>query len=567
MKTVPRQFPDLSITDRDDPRIVAGWDGERTVFRLLCDTSESGVAIFRKRLRNHPAKQSGEADFVLVIPAGVFVLEVKAGKRLRYDPDSGDWFDGDRRMTEAPWDQADGNSHAIRAWLEQRLPDMALPLVSWGVVLVNVDFPRSATSIDAPAEAVMDARQIRKGSGAMKEFLNRLSVFQCSRWRESGGYGRDKPRLDDAGLKRVIGTLAPDWDLRPSLSTVLSREREALHGLTQRQFELLHYRSDISRQIVEGGAGTGKTFVALELARQRAEAGETTTLVARSPGLARYLRSSAAPGITVASIDELAGRLDSDSQPMTEFLVVDEGQDLLEERVFEVLERTVVGGLDGGQWWWFMDCNNQSGMYGAADHALADYLRECAAAPPFHLDRNCRNTREIVEFLGDALAADLGTPKPEGSGLPPRMTELPIDCPRIDLIRRFRDAVSEHLDDESLDPGQLTVVVVGCITWAEELVSELDRRLRRRIRRFAITDVDSWPPHQTILYATAEEIKGLENDRVLVMTDPDSSCDMQSLIPQLYVALTRARVSLHWIIPASILANLEEFVRAKEQTS
>jgi DNA helicase IV len=266
----------------------------------------------------------------------------------------------------------------------------------------------------------------------------------------------------------------------------------------------------------------------------------------------------------VASIEELTQRLCEDGRPKTEFLVVDEGQDLLEERVFKVIERTVTGGLEGGQWWWFMDCNNQSGLYGAADCALADYLRECAAAPPFHLDRNCRNTKEIVEFLRDALAADLGAPKPEGSGIAPRITELPEGCRRIDLIRRVHEAVAEHLDDETLDPGQLTIVVVGKLSWAEELLSELDRRLRRRIRRFALADVESWPPRQKTLYTSAEEIKGLENDRLLVLTDPDISCSIGSLTPHLYVALTRARISLHWIVPASVRAALKEFVEARE---
>jgi hypothetical protein len=538
MKMIPNRIPELSTKDREDRKLLAGWKGEKKVFELLHEVDRLGTVLYRKRIRNHHKwKQSAEADFVLLLPEGVFVLEVKSGMHIRVN-ETGQWYDKDRPMKEAPWDQAEGNQFALCNYLNDQKV-VPPPFISWGVILVNVDYPPATPNIEVPAQAVMSARQIRKGHQAMKAYIEGLIKVQIGR--------RQIRPMKTPELVHLTHLLGPPYDLRPSLATRYEDEKTRELELTNGQFNLLHYRSDMPRQIIEGGAGTGKTFIALELAKQKAEQGMSVLFVVRSEGLARFLKSKCNQEITVKTARDLRSQI-SNREPF-DFLVVDEGQDLLEENIIDDLFDYLKDGLLGGEWWWFMDTSNQAGIYSDTDLELAKYLEDATGgARSFKLDKNCRNTKEIVEYLQDHLCADIGNAPTEGSGFKPRVHKLSNKTRRVEIKRALEKCLTNHFNEPTLSNGQLSIVVIGEAAWASDLIDELDRPLRRKVRRFAYTDTDSWPPTEKVVYCTPEEIKGLENDCIVVLTDPSSDLDMTEIVAQTYIALTRPRVSLDWIV-------------------
>src|SRR3954466_15107594 len=81
-------------------------NAERRIFDYIRDqTPDDWTALHSLGLKGHSRKQWAEADFVLVTPAGVWVLEVKGGSIARQNRI---WLQNGRAMKQSPFDQAGG---------------------------------------------------------------------------------------------------------------------------------------------------------------------------------------------------------------------------------------------------------------------------------------------------------------------------------------------------------------------------------------------------------------------------------------------------------------------------
>jgi len=123
--------------------------------------------------------------------------------------------------------------------------------------------------------------------------------------------------------------LRPNFEvIEPLHSRILSLENEAV-ALTEDQYKYLDIVSANSQVLCSGGAGTGKTFLAAELARRLASEDRNLLFVCKSNWLKRYLGPMIINEfVTIASIDSV--NLDMRRSGISNFdiLIVDEGQDL-----------------------------------------------------------------------------------------------------------------------------------------------------------------------------------------------------------------------------------------------
>ena len=78
--------------------------------------------------------------------------------------------------------------------------------------------------------------------------------------------------------------------------------------LTEDQLRLIDVVEVNPRVICSGGAGTGKTMLALELAKRWGAAGMKTVLACHSPWLKRYLERNAVPGLIVSLAESISSR-------------------------------------------------------------------------------------------------------------------------------------------------------------------------------------------------------------------------------------------------------------------
>lgn len=199
----------------------------------------------------------GEGDFVVAAPdRGLLVIEVKGGQvELR----GGRWLQNGHEMAMAPRQQALGFVRRLADAL--RAHHVEVPPYGVACAFPDLDFS------DGPGCSDLEGLVIGR--------------------RELDWLGDCLPRLLDRALptqfpvpqnQRWIATLTALWGETWVPHVRLADQAEVAArravALDTEQLRLLDFAGDNFRALVEGGAGTGKTVVARELAVRRARAGQ-----------------------------------------------------------------------------------------------------------------------------------------------------------------------------------------------------------------------------------------------------------------------------------------------------
>ena len=81
-----------------------------------------------------------------------------------------------------------------------------------------------------------------------------------------------RPALKPEAIDAIAHYLRGDFDFIPTSDAILDDVRKQLDQLTQSQRIVLDVLHDSARVLVDGGAGTGKTLLAIEAAQRMARA-------------------------------------------------------------------------------------------------------------------------------------------------------------------------------------------------------------------------------------------------------------------------------------------------------
>jgi hypothetical protein len=259
------------------PRFANG--AERQVWELLRNQLRSND-ILMSGLRITDRAKDHEADVVVILPgAGVVVIEVKGGAV---------WHDGDqwwqhRGSGDAvihPVDQARGTKYALRTYVDAdlRWQRVGRRRVRWvhAVVVPNSELIDGFATPDCPRWSIVDRTQLKYLAGLLWD----IAVQQ-----ETGTGALDEG--DAALIAEILRGRGPGQ--RSVVAIAEGREAEA-QRLTQEQAVILGATKLLRRVEVRGGAGSGKTWLAVEQARRLTEQGERVALLCYSRGLAAYLR-------------------------------------------------------------------------------------------------------------------------------------------------------------------------------------------------------------------------------------------------------------------------------------
>jgi hypothetical protein len=475
----------------------------------------------------------------------VFCLEVKGGGVSCHE---GTWTYTDRwgdehRSSEGPLEQVKSGMYALRQLLERlgMAGELKGVTFGWGVAFPDCRFTDRGVELD-PA-LILDSERCRTKE-SLAQGLQRLVSF----WRSKDAVRRT---LTAAGIKRIIECCRPNIDVVPLLGPRLEGVTRLVTSLTDEQYRFIDALEDAPRLLCQGGAGTGKTFLAAEAANRERAAGRSVMLVCRSPVLAEFLRRRVNSSVIVRTARDLDGL--TGTSPRVQSLVVDEAQDFLTFAYLQKLEQLVEGGLEGGRWRVFLDPNNQAGIYGEFDPDALDYLRNCSAVP-LKLRRNCRNTEPIVRQTQLATGADIGSTLIDGGG------------PAVELVSvsdRAAEAaaLADRIDSwqaEGVEPGRITIL--SPLELKLSAAGLLPEPMRRRMTLITPVAMAKWPGN-TLSFASIEHFKGLENQCIAVvdLAAYDGSPRAQS---ELYVAMTRAHAGLWIAMPANARGLLDK-VRAE----
>ncbi len=551
------------IFDRLRNAFVQNQPFERDQDPFAREQQAAFTAFHSLNLTRHAYKRFGEIDFVIVGPPGIMVLEVKGGGIACHD---GVWSTRDRsgaltRLKESPFRQAELAMHGLRTRLESGLPPGIAAQFVWGYGVVFPDCDWSIQGVEWDQAMIADARTSRNMAAWLAglyrywherherherhEQRERHDQHELHGQRERRGQKGQLPALASAeALSRVIGFLRPEVDVGISLHCVLDELEARVAALTEEQMALLDIVDANPRVLCSGGAGTGKTFLALELARRWAASGRQVLLACQSPWLKHWLETRfAIAGVSVSVAKTVRSAARRAGVDRFDALIVDEGQDLLSMHRLEALDGILSGGLQAGRWCFFHDVNHQAGYFGQPDAAALALLESCGVAK-MPLTRNCRNTRQIMEQIQSRLGVEMGA---RGTGDGPEVVHHQAKS-RAEAAALLASELERLMGQCGLSPSEITILSPK--PFADSTAARLSGQHAAGLIELDEFALRHFPPAK-VSFAEIASFKGLENEAVILIDLSQTASAARSVADQ-YVGMSRAR-SLLMIISAEKL--------------
>lgn len=286
---------------------------EQRVFAALATQLSPDYLVIHDAAWIHPGSPSfAQIDFVIVGPElGVLVLEVKGGRRLRSD---GKQWSMETHNGEIISYKIPPHAQSERAmWaLYELLRDRTNNQFPQGSVTYAVCFPdliidTSVFDASLDRHIVIDKQDLSD----LPRTLQRIRRYwQLMRVRSHRGLGQK-------WFTEIRNILAREIDLQALLGAVLLAEHEESWSLAERYASTLFSqeqltvldRSELIRRFAVGGcAGSGKTLLAMALARRHAEKKRRVLLLCYNRPLSdrlRYWTTDVRRQIRVATFDEL----------------------------------------------------------------------------------------------------------------------------------------------------------------------------------------------------------------------------------------------------------------------
>jgi hypothetical protein len=483
------------------------------------------IAFHSLNLTKHETKKFGEADFVILCEFGIFVLEVKGG---RIGSENGVWYTINRYdkkfRIQNPFRQAESALHAIKNEIHDNstFNHITLP-IGFGVITPDVEWIEKGSEWNLCM--ICDSKKVRNFETWLKKFFNY--------WQNKPGNNK---KLSVANIKALEQFLRPNFELIEPLYSKLSKLEKTAVELTEDQYKYLDIVSANKKVLCSGGAGTGKTFLAAELARRLASKNKIITLICKSRWLKRYLETIIVNEfVTISTID--SSKIDMRRSGIDEYdiLIVDEGQDLFNIDDIDILDSILKGGLRDGEWYIFHDVNNQSGFFSEAKIEILEILESYTPAK-IPLITNCRNSAPILKKVQETLNLDMGN---KGTGKGPKVIEIINNNENDSVV--LQNEISEMLNN-GVSPGSITIL--SPFRYEESSINNLPKRMKQNIIALDDFSIRSFPLSQ-ISFSEIKNFKGLENE-VIVVIDLDNPKTIKDNFNKTnhYVAMSRPKALL-----------------------
>lgn len=541
--------------------------GEVEVFERLRNDPVTGdwIVLHSLDIAAHQTQQTGEADFVVLVPNhGVLCLEVKGCRSLRLE--SGWWYYGKELKPDkrGPFRQAASAMYSIKDYLAGR-DERLEKLLYWSAVI----FP----FVDVPFESaewhswqLIDHSQLGKTplSTKLVNVLENAHLWIAGR-ESAKWYQPITSRPSSAMAKLAANLLRPRFEVYQSPADRAARRIAEVKRYTEEQFVALDAMEDNQQVIFTGPAGTGKTTLAIEAARRGALEGHSVLFLCFNRMLGSWLKEEIA-GMPRVTVRTLHGHMLSvigerppanaaseywskqlpehasyalidapaESDNLFDLLVIDETQDILSPAYLDFLDLCLSRGLRTGRWLMFGDFELQM-IYGEQASEVRELLdHRFGHVPRYSLRYNCRHTPRIAEtihLLGQMNPGYKRILRPDNEAEPKILIYSSENHKRRLLAKSLEELLDEGIAPEDITiltphAGDATVSALPGVEWSNRLVpmSQLARAGQDGKGR--------------IRYGTIHSFKGMEAPAVVVVGVDEIASERGASL--LYIALSRA---------------------------
>lgn len=531
----PKRGSELKVYDQLKKQLSADW----IVFY--------DVAWLSKVRGQTP--EDGQTDFIIVHPDyGLLLLEVKGGG-INYSADQGIWTSIDRagqtHEIKDPFRQVERSKYALKNKLSTvpALSSMSIGIYD-AVSFPDVRIGDAAVRIDAPSQVIVDAQDLTN----IEQKL--LSVFKY--------LGGQKNKLPPDANKHLITLLAPTVEFRNPLSAQFEEENAEIVKLTANQFRVLDGFRRTPRLAVGGCAGSGKTILAVQKAKQLASEGFATLLTCFNRRLADHLSdaSKGIEGLQVRTFHQLCSELAREagltlpnigSIPQAELdiefaLILCEAMSKRPDRKFDAII------VDEAQdfhrdWWDALDVCLKDGknsiLYSFYDDNQKIYRRLGELPDTFtvyELYDNIRNAQPIFR-----CAEHYYSSRPERKIEPRGPAGRPVEWlkyqSRTDLQNVLSSTLRRLIKTEQISTKNIVILTPKSLDDKSKLLDLTMPPEFRLVRYHDRHEMDE------IACSTINGFKGLESD-VVILTELEEDFQkrpQEEITNLLYVAMSRAK--------------------------
>lgn len=509
-----------------------GSYGEEQIFeslKMLDDTWTVFHSINWQK-RNINGKISwGEADFVIMNKNyGILVVEVKSGGISFKD---GEWYqtrldNNKMNRMKNPFSQANRSKYKFRELFENRFgfsEKIFVEKIVWFPSITNNELD----NIVLPQE--YDKRLILTSNSLLtpeKSIIGAYNYYNSTKFNQ----------ISDSAYKEIFNLMLPEFNLIPDLSSKYDEINYRFNQLTKEQEKILNFIEFQNSIAIEGGAGTGKTFVALEYARRASNNGKVLFLCFN-----KYLNDFLNSKYSYNNVEYfniygfIAKHIDvstiTDNNILKELkkvdikkigyktIIIDEAQDY----DFAVLKYLRDFAVDNGYNFVIFYDKNQQVIKSNFSDIIRDF--DCKLT----LKNNCRNTIKIQSTVNSVFNLPLNYYCYSIEGIMPIM----YYSDNKDLIISSMESEVDKLIENGLSINDITILTL--LTENESIMKDTFN--------LGKYEVSNRKEKDKLFFTTSRKFKGLESDAVIIV-DFDIKNTSEDFIRNFYVSTSRARINL-----------------------
>lgn len=507
-------------------------DSERIVYYVLKNQLPDNYEVFysvKWTTYEEGSLVKSEADFIVTCPEyGFICLEVKGGTEIHRDGDSWsveDTFHGERELTISPYDQAEKSMYYFYNTFSNKYNFKYNGIYGAGTVFPFYAIGEEHNLDNKHRKCTIDCND-------MNDIYSKIKAM----FKLWGGktYGRNFYPISQHNA--LIELIRERIAISAAAGSLVKYKGQQLETINRVQDNYVYFLSNVRQFYIRGGAGTGKTWIAMKMALQEAQKSNSKVLfVCASENLSKMVASLIGAEVDVMDINTLFNNVITDysayQAPLYyglsnaikcdimryDSIFVDEAQDFCFEWAKTVRKLLVDH-----------DSSRMGVFYDDVQVLRADSFGDGfeIAGLPFLLHENIRNTANIYNWT--AAKTNLGTDvianPVEG---PTPQTEFINELGQLTVT--LETLFKRYLCDEYLPNDSMTI-----------LTDDVDYILSQYcdgIAKWKIVHSKTSSANEISVFSV-EEYKGLETNMAIYIHTPKTSDNVN------YIAYTRAKYYL-----------------------